>query len=156
MRFSATLLCAALCLSAPAFADETNARQKLFDMDKDTALSSFDATQQQACLKAFNTRYKAEYTIDGTLAFDEPLSKVVYDRLFWKGQGNFQRGLIFAATVNDRTGSKAGNLMCYYSTTDSRLDFQSAYVLPVQMKQASDTPAGNMIHASLVTLSSKE
>jgi hypothetical protein len=126
-----------------AWADnESNVRQKFFEMDKAAALSSFDTTHQQACIDAFNSRYQSQYVLSDALVFDEPLSQVAYDRLFWKGKGNLNRGLIFTASVNDRSGAKAGNLICYYAITDFRLDFQSAYMLPLQMKRMNVASSG--------------
>jgi hypothetical protein len=126
-------LAAGLC--APAWADtEANVRQKFFEMDKAAALSSFDTAHKQACIDAFHSRYQSQYVLSDALTLDEPLSLAAYDRLFWKGKGSLQRGLIFTASVNDRSGAKAGNLICYYATTDFHLDFQSAYMLPLQMK----------------------
>lgn len=119
-----------VCASAWA-GNEGDLRQKLFEMDKARALSGFDAAQEQACIRAFGSRYQSRYALSGALAFDESLSLSAYDRLFWKGQGNLRRGVIFTASVSDSSGAKAGNLICYYATTDFRLDFQSAYVLPL-------------------------
>ena len=131
----ATIFCAALCASAPANAEsDGGVRQKLFEMDKAYALSGFNATQKQACTNAFTSRYQSQYTISNELAFNEQLSLEAYDRLFWKGKGELQRGLLFTASVNDSAGVKAGSLICYYAVTDNHLDFQSAYVLPVQIK----------------------
>ena len=123
-------------------------------MDKDAALANFDKTQEQACVNAFNLRYKSQYTLNSALAFDEQLSRDSYDKLFWKGQGNFHRGLIFTGAVTDWSGGKPGNLICYYATTDSRLDFQSAYVMPIK-KKSDEAPLISMLHSSLMTIASK-
>jgi hypothetical protein len=161
MRFSIVyhqiLFCAGLCIGSPAWADnESNFRQKLFEMDKVAALADFDTTQKQACLKAFNLRYQSQYTLSGALTFDEPLSLGTYDRLFWKGEGSLHRGLIFTGSVTDRSGAKAGNLICYYATTNDRLDFQSAYVLPLKTKGKVVASNENSNQASLIIPSSKE
>lgn len=130
-----TILCI-LCFSTAVWADnQANLRQKLFEADKVAALASFDNAQKQSCIKAFNSRYGAKYSLSDKLAFNEPLSLAAYDTLFWKGGGSSPRGLLFTAAVNDRSGGKAGNLICYYSMTDSRMDFQSAYVLPLQIEE---------------------
>jgi hypothetical protein len=131
----AAVFCASLCAPAPASADnDGGVRQKLFEMDKASALSGFNAAQKQACTNAFASRYQSQYTISDALKFNEQLSLAAYDRLFWKGKGSLQRGLLFTASVNDSSGAKAGSLVCYYAVTDNHLDFQSAYVLPVQIK----------------------
>lgn len=152
------LFCTVLCIGSSAWAgNESNLRQKLFEIDKAAALADFDTTQKEACIKAFNVRYQSQYTLSDALTFDEPLSMIAYDRLFWKGKGSLQRGLIFAGSVTDSSGVKAGNLLCYYATTDYRLDFQSAYVLPLQTEEAEVASNGNgTVQASLITLSSKE
>jgi hypothetical protein len=130
---STILLCMGLCASARAD-NEGNGRQKFFEMDKAAALSSFNTAHKQDCIDAFNSRYQSQYVLKDALTLDEPLSLAAYDRLFWKGTGSLQRGLIFTASVNDRSGAKAGNLICYYAITDFHLDFQSAYLLPLQLK----------------------
>lgn len=134
------IICTILCIvsvSTIAWADnESSLRQQLFEMDKASALANFDKEQKQACIKAFNSRYESQYNLRDNLAFNEPMSLVAYDKLFWKGGGNLQRGLLFTAAVNDKAGAKAGNLICYYAIIDSRLDFQSAYMLPSQNKEA--------------------
>lgn len=145
------LSCASLCLAYPAFAgSEPVLRQQLFESDKAAALAGFDAAQKQACLKAFDSRYQSHYTLIGALAFDEPLSQGVYDRLFWKGEGSLHRGLAFTGFVTDSAGAKAGKLVCYYATTDYRLDFQGAYLLPLPAQGMADAAAPSL------TLSSKE
>lgn len=138
MRFSfGFLLCAGLCIGSPAWADnESDVRQKHFERDKAAALAGFDAVQKRACVKAFNARYESQYILSDALTFNEPLSLAAYDRLFWKGSGEARRGLVFTGAVVDKSGAKAGNLLCYYSTTDDRLDFQSAYVVPLLVKAA--------------------
>lgn len=154
MRFSFVFTGILLGFCSTAWADNDGGlRQKLFDKDKASALVDFDAVQKQACLKAFDSRYQSQYTLSDVLAFNEPLSLSAYDRLFWKGKGSVQRGLIFTGSVKDRSGVKAGSLVCYYATTDDRLDFQSAYVLPKEVRVAS---SGNRVVASLANLSSKE
>ena len=152
------LFCAGLCIGSPALANnENHLRQKLFEADKVAALADFDTTQKQACIKAFNTRYQSQYTLSSALNFDESLSLDAYDRLFWKGDGSLQRGLIFTGSVTDKSGLKAGNLICYYAITDYRLNFQSAYVLPVKTKDAAIAPKEKAaVRTSLMTLSSKE
>ncbi len=140
--------CTALCLSAPAWADsESDMRQKLFEMDKVSAIAGFDANQQHACLQAFNARYASRYRVKDALAFNEPLSQGAYDRLFWKGEGSVHRGLIFTGVATDTAGVKAGNVVCYYATTDDHLDFQSAYMLPG--KEMTVAANGAQILASL-------
>ena len=125
-----------LCISTAAWADnENNLRQKLYEIDKHTALTEFNDTQKQACLKAFTQRYQSQYNLQGELAFNEPLSMGTYDRLFWNGNGSLHRGLIFAGSVTNHSGDKAGSLVCYYAITDYRLDFQSAYVLPLNVSE---------------------
>jgi hypothetical protein len=155
---SAFFWVAALCISTPVLAtNESTLQHKLFEIDKAAALAEFDTTQKQACLKAFNARYHSQYTFNDTLTFNESMSLGAYDRLYWKGKGNFQRGLIFTGSVTDPSGAKSGNLICYYATTDDRLDFQSAYVLPLQTTKAAVASNGNSnTQASLITLSSKE
>ena len=157
MRISIVYLAlASLCLCSPALADnESSSHQQYFEKDKDAALAHFDKTQEQACVNAFNSRYKSKYTLNTALAFDEPLSRGAYDQLFWKGQGSFHRGLIFTGSVSDWSGNKPGNLICYYAITDSRLDFQNAYIVPVQKKEGG-APLVSMIQSSLITLSSRE
>lgn len=133
------LFCAGLSIGSSVWAaNETDLRQQLFQADKDTALTDFSKTKKHACIKAFTARYHSQYTISEALAFNEGLSRSAYDRLFWKGNGGLQRGLIFTAAVNDKSGTKAGNLVCYYATTNARLDFQSAYVMPLQAQMASN------------------
>lgn len=135
MRLLFLFLATLLCLGSPVWAaGEVPLRQKLFEADKSAALAGFDAAQKQACVKAFNARYQSQYTLSGALAFDEHMSLIAYDRLFWKGESSVQRGVIFDAAVNDKSGAMAGHVMCYYAITDYRLDFQSAYMLPLHMK----------------------
>lgn len=121
--------CIGLCIGLPAWADnDSNLRQKLFEMDKAAAIADFDAMQKQACINAFTARYQSRYSLNGDLTFNEPLSLEAYDRLFWKGKGNLRRGLLFTGYVTDKSQAKSGNLICYYAMTDNRLDFQSAYI----------------------------
>lgn len=148
-----SLSCVSLsCVSGGAAAwaaDEGSLRQKLFEMDKAAALAGFDAMQKQACLKALHSRYQSRYTLSDALAFNEPLSLGAYDRLFWKGQGNVHRGLIFTGSVTDPSGARAGSVVCYYATTDDRLDFQSAYVMPREVTVASS--GHGMVQALLIS-----
>jgi hypothetical protein len=147
------LFCTGLCIGLPAWAyNEHNVRQ-FFEMDKAKAHADFDRTQEQACLKAFTLRYHSQYTLNSALTFDERLSQIAYDQLYWKGEGTFHRGLIFTGSVTDWSGGRPGTLVCYYATTDSRLDFQSAYVMPIQTTEA---PLVSMIHDFLTTLASRE
>ncbi len=158
MRFSIVFLgfLLGVCIGLPASADnEGGLRQKLFEMDKQAALASFDTSQQRACIEAFDSRYQSEYRLNGTLTLNEPLSRIAYDRLFWKGESSVQRGLIFDASVTDRSGSKAGKVICYYAVTDYRLDFQNAYMLPLPMKEAA-SGGRSTIQASSINLLSKE
>lgn len=146
--------CTGLGMASPALAYEGSLRQKLFEMDKVAALADFDAGQKQACINAFRLRYPSQYTLHDSLAFNESLSLAAYDRLFWKGNGSSQRGLIFTGTVTDPSGAQAGNLLCYYAITDYRLDFQSAYVLPLRSKGATAASSGKSdIQASLISVS---
>lgn len=144
-------------MSSPALAEtESDLRQKLFETDKVAALADFNPVQKQACLKALDTRYQSHYRLSGALAFDERLSMAAYDRLFWKGDGNLQRGLIFTGAVEDQSGAKAGNVLCYYATTDYRLDFQSAYVLPLRAKNADmASNAPEYLQAALISPANK-
>lgn len=132
------IICTILCIlsfSTAVWADnQSNLRQQLFEMDKGAALANFDSTQKQSCIKEFNSRYGAEYTLNDALAFNEPLSLAAYDKLFWKGGGSSQRGLLFTAAVS-KSGVKAGDLVCYYAMTDYHMDFQNAYVMPLQIEE---------------------
>jgi hypothetical protein len=136
--------------------DETNLRQKLFEMDKVAALVDFDTAQKQACVSAFSSRYQSRYALSGALTLNEPFSLAAYDRLFWKGEGSLRRGLIFVGSVTDHAGDKAGSLLCYYAITDYRLDFQSAYVLPLKPEESAAAGGQGNTRSSLITLSSKE
>lgn len=149
-RYLAVVFGLSLCAALPSWAasDESQRRQTLFEMDKTAALADFDSAQQQACLQAFRSRYSAHYTPSGALAFNEALSLIGYDRLFWKGERSSHRGLIFTGMVRDEAGTEAGHVLCYYAITDYRLAFQSAYMLP---KRLDDARA-----ATLTSLSSKE
>ncbi len=150
--------CIILCIGAPARADnQHDLRQKIFEMDKAAALADFDAAQKQACVQALNARYPSQYALSETLALNEAFSQAAYDRLFWKGEGNLQRGLLFTGSVTDQSGSKAGNLVCYYAITDYRLEFQSAYVLPLQAAKAKAASGVNEdVPSSSITLASRE
>lgn len=153
-----TILCI-ICFSTAVWADnQTNLRQKLFETDKTAALANFDSAQKQSCVKAFNSRYQSEYTLSNELAFNELLSLAAYDTLFWKGGGSSQRGLLFTAAVNNKSGVKAGNLVCYYAMTDHHMDFQSAYVMPLPTEKSvvASSANANNIHPSLINYSSKE
>ncbi len=153
-----TILCI-ICISSVSWAgNQSNLRQQLFEMDKAAALANFDNTQKKSCIKAFNSRYQSEYTLSNELAFNEQLSLDTYDKLFWKGDGSSQRGLLFTAAVDDKSGVKAGNLVCYYAMTDYHMDFQNAYVMPLQMEEtvvASNANTNN-IQKYLNNFSSKE
>lgn len=146
----AIFFCLSFCIVTPSWADM---RQELYKMDKNLAITGFNQAQKRACIKAFHARYPSQYTLNGDLAFDEPLTLATYDTLFWKGRGSFPRGLLFTAPVTDESGSQSGNLVCYYATTESRLDFQSAYVIPMRTEE---TPIVSMIYASRNTLSGRE
>lgn len=116
--------------------NEANQRRMLFEADKSNALATFDASHQQACLTAFRARYESKYSFGDALAFNEAWSQAAYDTLFWKGNGDAPRGVIFTGAITDAAGAEAGRLACYYAMTDGRLDFQSAYVLPAQPGEA--------------------
>ena len=107
-------------------------------------------------MKAFDQRYQAKYILTSPLAFDESMSQITYDLIFWKGEGSLHRGLVFSASVKNQSGADAGNMICYYATTDDKLDFQSAYLLPLPIRQnATISSDKNTIQASL-TISSME
>ncbi len=153
-----TILCI-ICISSVSWAgNQSNLRQQLFEMDKAAALTNFDSAQKKSCIEAFNSRYGSKYALNDSLSFNEQLSLDTYDKLFWKGDGNLQRGLLFTASVTDKSGDEAGNLICYYAMTDYRMDFQNAYVMPLQMEEtvvASNANTNN-IQKSLNNFSSKE
>lgn len=155
-RFSLlTGFCIVLASASAGWAQ--NVREKLFEQDKAAALADFNATQEKACVKELNRRYQSRYSLNDALSFNEPFSLAAYDNLFWKGKGGVQRGLIFTAPVADRAGGTGGKLICYYAMTDNRLDFQSAYVLPIQQDPAQTALREKALAPSRsITLASKQ
>ncbi len=142
----------ALLLAGASSADarQESAKVASFERDKLLAESAFGDSQQQACLTAFSNRYTSDYQLASELSFNESLSALAYDTLYWKDSPH---GLLFSGQLRHPSTQQSATLLCYYAIRQNQLDFQAAYVLPVasEKQDAAIKDAGSLVLTSLNT-----
>ena len=114
----------ALCLS-PLF----NAQAETFAPEvRALAVQGLTPELRAECLKDFAQKSQREITPLSELAYNETVTRAVYDTLFWT---EAERGVAFTLPV--KAGEMAGNLACFYALSGQGLRFQLSQQLQARL-----------------------
>jgi hypothetical protein len=116
MRMYAYALVALFPLAAQAGMVE----EERYVLDREQAIAAITSELRQRCLSDFSQKGShRNLTPLGSLAFNDTLSRVVYDTIYWR---HSDRGVAFTMPV--RADNEVGNVGCFYAVTDKGLEFQ--------------------------------
>jgi hypothetical protein len=121
----------------PADGQAAPVREQLFARDSAQARAHFGEPQRKACMAALTARYGNAYRPLRAPAFDEGVSQVVYDTLFWTaGDRALARGVAFSAPLEPNGGGAPATLLCYFALQPRGLALQNSFVLPAPLQLA--------------------